>query len=66
MIVVSNAGPLIALSKLGRLGLLLKLYDEIIIPGEVYKEVVVNGARLGAQDAFSVKRIVSGGRSYSL
>lgn len=61
MIVVSNAGPLVALSKLGQLGLVLKLYTEIIIPREVYKEVVVNGTRLGAPDAFSVKRIVDSG-----
>ena len=31
MIVVSNAGPLIALGKLGQLGLLLRLYDQILI-----------------------------------
>lgn len=62
MIVVSNAGPLIALGKLGQLGLLLKLYKEIIIPREVYNEVVVNGIRLGASDAFAVKRLVDKGR----
>ena len=28
MIVVSNAGPLIALGKIGQLGLLLRLYDQ--------------------------------------
>lgn len=61
MIVVSNAGPLIALSKLGQLGLLLKLYSEIIIPREVYKEVVMSGTRLGVPDAFSVKSIVESG-----
>ena len=32
MRVVSNAGPLIALGKLGQLGLLLMLYGEILIP----------------------------------
>jgi predicted nucleic acid-binding protein len=41
--VVSNAGPLIALGKLGQLGLLLKLYGEILIPREVCNEVVING-----------------------
>ena len=29
---VSNATPLIFLGKLGQLGLLLKLYDEVLIP----------------------------------
>jgi predicted nucleic acid-binding protein len=54
MIVVSDAGPLIALGKLGQLGLLLKLYGQVIIPREVYLEVVVNGLRFGAPDARAV------------
>ncbi len=62
MIVVSNAGPLIALGKLGQLGLLLKLYKHILISREVYNEVVVNGTRIGATDASAVKRIVDKGR----
>jgi len=49
--VVSNAGPLIALGTLGHLSLLLKLYGSILIPREVYNEVVVNGLHLGAADA---------------
>ena len=62
MIIVSNAGPLIALGKLGQLGLLLKLYKQIIIPREVNNEVVVNGIRIGASDASAIKRIVDKGR----
>lgn len=54
---VSNAGPLITLGKLGQLGLLLKLYDEILISREVYSEVVVNGLRLGAPDAQAVNSL---------
>lgn len=61
MRVVSNAGPLIALGKLGQLGLLLKLYDEILIPREVYNEVVVNGLRLGASDARAVDFLIRQG-----
>jgi uncharacterized protein len=52
--VVSNAGPLIALGKLRRLGLLHQLYGVVLIPPEVYQEVVVNGLRLGAPDADAV------------
>lgn len=37
MVVVSNAGPLIALSKLGRLALLPALYDQVLIPLEEIK-----------------------------
>ncbi len=61
MKVVCNAGPLIALGKLGRLGLLLNLYGEILIPQEVYGEVVLNGLRLGAVEAQSVDWLVHHG-----
>lgn len=58
---ISNAGPLIALAKLGQLGLLLKLFNEIVIPREVYSEVVTNGLLLGAPDAVSVDYLVRQG-----
>ena len=61
MTVVVNAGPLIALGKLGQLGLRLKLADEILIPREVYTEVVVNGLRLGAPDAQAVDFLIRQG-----
>jgi len=43
MIVVSNAGPLIALSKLGLLSVLQDLFGEIIVPEEVWNGVVERG-----------------------
>lgn len=58
---VSNAGPLIALGKLGQLGLLLKLCDEVVVPREVYNEVVVSGLRLGAPEAQAVDYLVQQG-----
>lgn len=58
---ISNAGPLIALAKLGQLGLLLKLFDEVVIPREVYSEVVSRGRLLGAPDAEPVDYLVCGG-----
>ena len=58
MKVVSNSGPLIALARLGRLGLLNQLYDAVLMPPEVYQEVVVNGLRLGAPDADAVQFLV--------
>ena len=61
MNVVSNAGPLIALGKLGQLGLLLTLYGNILMPREVYNEVVINGLRLGADDAPAVDFLVRQG-----
>jgi predicted nucleic acid-binding protein len=51
MIVVSNATPLIALAKIGRLILLQKLFGSITIPQAVYEEVVTpNPNRPGATE----------------
>lgn len=61
MRVVSNAGPLIALGKLGQLGLLIKLYDNILISHEVYLEVVVHGLRLGMPEAQAVDFLIRQG-----
>ena len=39
--IVSNTSPIINLSKISRLDLIEKLYQKIIIPGTVYKELIV-------------------------
>jgi len=44
MNVVSNASPLINLSRIGRLALLPMLYQQITVPEAVWREVVVDGA----------------------
>jgi predicted nucleic acid-binding protein len=41
--IVSNASPIINLAKINRLDLLEKLYQKIIIPGAVFKELIVKG-----------------------
>jgi predicted nucleic acid-binding protein len=46
---------------LGQLGLLLKLYDEVLIAREVYSEVVINGLRLGLVDAQAVDFLIQQG-----
>ena len=51
MTVVCNAGPLIALGKLGRLDLLQKLYGTVLVPQQVYEETVSSGIARGAPDA---------------
>lgn len=44
MKIVCNASPLINLARIGKLGLLCVLYEELIIPEAVWHEVVVEGA----------------------
>lgn len=41
--VVINASPLIVLSKVGLTELLPKLFEEIVIPDAVWKEIIVGG-----------------------
>lgn len=51
MKVISNAGPLITLSKIGKLCLLEELYGTIVIPEAVQREVVVHGqGAIGAEE----------------
>ena len=41
MLVVSDSGPLIYLGTIGRLDPLNRLYDEVVVPVEVFGEVTV-------------------------
>ncbi|MEM4609977.1 MAG: DUF3368 domain-containing protein [Thermoproteota archaeon] len=61
MPIVSNASPLIWLSKIGKLLLLKKLFGEVLIPEEVYKEAVEKGLEEGFSDAFVIKESVENG-----
>lgn len=54
-IVLSNAGPLIALGKLNRLELLADLYREVQTTPVVYDEVVTQGLARGATEALTVR-----------
>ena len=53
MKIVTNSTPLIELSKIKQLDMLRKVYGSILIPEEVYIEVVVDGA--GKQGATEVR-----------
>ena len=55
MTAVSNAGPLIHLSKIGLLHLLREIFGEIVIPKEAWVEVVEKGLERGDPDALIVK-----------
>lgn len=55
MIVVTNAGPLMALAKLGLLHLLGRLYGKVQMPTAVYDEVVLRGMEQSFSDSLQVK-----------
>ena len=59
--VVSNSTPLIYLAKIGKLDLLKVLFGEILIPKEVWAEVVEKGKSLGQKDAYAVENAVAQG-----
>ena len=42
-VVVSDSSPLIHLARIGRLGLLEKIFGEVVIPPAVYREVIEEG-----------------------
>lgn len=44
MPVVSNSSPLILLARVGRLGLLREVFNEVLVPDAVWHEVVAQGA----------------------
>jgi predicted nucleic acid-binding protein len=53
--IVSNAGPLIHLARIGRLNLLKKLFKSVVIPKTVKIEVIDKGKEKGAADAFLIE-----------
>lgn len=57
--VISNAGPLINLAKLNQLSLLPQLFGEVIVPQQVFDEVVTEGLRRHHPDARSVAAFLS-------
>lgn len=57
--IISNSSPLMYLTKINQLELLKKLFKEIIIPREVYEEVVVRGKEGNFLDALKVEKAIS-------
>jgi predicted nucleic acid-binding protein len=49
--IISNASPLIHLTRLGKIDPLLRLHEKIIIPRAVFKEVIEDGIKAGFSDA---------------
>lgn len=59
--IVSNATPLIYLSKADRLHLLRDIFEETFVPDAVYREVVIQGKQREEYDAFRIDREIRDG-----
>ncbi len=59
--IVSNSTALIYLAKIGKLSLLKKLFSNVLIPVEVFNEVVVSGKENQHPDAFVIEAAVEEG-----
>ena len=59
--IVSNSTVLIYLAKIGKLNLLKRIFTDVLIPVEVFNEVVVNGKEERHFDAFLVERSIEEG-----
>lgn len=54
MKVVVDSSPLIALARIGRLGLLREMFGEVVVPSAVWSEVVVAGLdKAGAREVIA-------------
>lgn len=58
---ISNASPLILFARINKIELLAGLYKKIIIPDEVYQEVVVRAKNAGYPDAAIISLFVEKG-----
>ncbi len=50
LLIVADAGPLIALSRIHRLSILCTLFDEVAIPSVVVDELRLDEQRPGVED----------------
>src|SRR3989338_4104826 len=56
---VSDATPLIHLSKINRVHYLKRLFEKIFIPKEIYEEVVVKGKKLNKKDVVLIEGMIN-------
>jgi predicted nucleic acid-binding protein len=59
--IVSNSTVLIYLAKIGKLNLLKELFRDVLIPAEVFNEVVIRGKENQHPDAFIVESVIEEG-----
>lgn len=58
MIAVSDSTPLIHLAKIGCINFLKNLFEKIIIPKEVYEEVIIEGKKQGKNEILLIEKLM--------
>lgn len=61
MLIIADTSPLIILAKLNRLDLLRVEFDQVVIPPAVYREGVIVGQQLHAEDAALIQNAIASG-----
>lgn len=59
MLAVSDSTPLIHLAKIGKLNYLEKLFDNILIPKEVYEEIIIKGKKQNKSEVPMIEKAIS-------
>lgn len=59
--VISNSSPLFLLARISKLNYLFSLFETIIIPPEVYNEVIKQGFEKGYPDAIQLQKVYEKG-----
>ncbi len=57
--IISNSTPLIYLAKLNKLNLVIDIYKKILIPEEVFSEVVLGGKELNKKEVILIEDLIS-------
>lgn len=61
MITISNSSPIMYLAKINKLKLVKNIYSKILIPKEVYREVVEEGKKLNQKEIVLIEEAIDEG-----
>ncbi|MHA1250874.1 MAG: hypothetical protein ACTSRP_12855 [Candidatus Helarchaeota archaeon] len=62
MMLISNSSPIIHLTRIGKIEYLISKEKKILIPNEVYKEVVIQGKQKDYLEAFLIEKYINNGK----
>ena len=55
---ISDSASLIHLAKIGRIVMLKRIFDEILIPKKIYEEVIEKGKELEKSEIFEIQKLI--------